>query len=71
MMIWGVPEDWKRANVTFAFKKGKKEKPENYSSVSFTLILMKVMEQLILKAISKHMKNEKVIRSSNYGFRRG
>jgi len=29
-----VPEDWKKANVTPVFSKGKKEDPENYRPVS-------------------------------------
>ncbi|XP_064357031.1 paired box protein Pax-5-like [Dromaius novaehollandiae] len=49
-----MPEDWKKANVTPVFKKGKKE---NYMLVSLTSIPGEVMEQLILEAISKHMKS--------------
>ncbi|KFV81576.1 hypothetical protein N308_13167, partial [Struthio camelus australis] len=56
-----VPEDWKKANVTLAFKKGEKEDPGNYRPVSLTSIPGKVMEQLDLEAISKHMKDKKVI----------
>ncbi|XP_075581659.1 lens epithelium-derived growth factor-like [Pelecanus crispus] len=33
-----VPEDWKKANDTPVFKKGKEEDPGNYKPVSFTLI---------------------------------
>jgi len=40
-----VPEDWRKANVTPIFKKGKKEDPGNYRPVSLTSILEKVMEQ--------------------------
>jgi len=34
-----VPEDWRKANVTPIFKKGKKEDPGNYRPVSLTSIL--------------------------------
>ncbi|GAB0183643.1 mitochondrial enolase superfamily member 1 [Grus japonensis] len=56
-----VPEDWRKANVTLVFKKGKKEDPGNYRPVSFTSIPGKVMEQLILDVISKHVEEKKVI----------
>lgn len=40
------------------------------SSVSLTLILEKDMESLILKTISRHMKNKKVPRYSKHGFKK-
>ncbi|KFV80800.1 RNA-directed DNA polymerase from mobile element jockey, partial [Struthio camelus australis] len=56
-----VPEDWKKAKVTPVFKKGKKEEPGNYRPVSLTSIPGKVMEQLLLEAISKHLEDKKGI----------
>jgi len=66
-----VPEDWRKANVTPIFKKGKKEDPGNYRSVSLTSILGKVMEHLILEVIIKQVEEKKVIRSSQHGFTKG
>jgi len=66
-----VPEDWRKANVTPIFKKGKKEDPRNYRLLSLTSILGKVMEQLILEVIIKHVKEKKDIRSSQHGFTKG
>ncbi|TRZ17143.1 hypothetical protein HGM15179_009967 [Zosterops borbonicus] len=63
-----VPEDWKKANVTLVIKKGKKEDTGNSQSVSFISIPGKVMEHIILKTISIHMENNKLIRSSQHGF---
>ena len=60
-----VPEPGREANVTPVFK-GKKEDPGNYRLVSLTLIPGKVIEQLILQTISRHMKNKKVIWSSQH-----
>ncbi|KGL72885.1 RNA-directed DNA polymerase from mobile element jockey, partial [Tinamus guttatus] len=56
-----VPEDWKKANVTPVFKKGKNEDPGNYRPVSLTSVPRKVMERLILAVVSKHMEDKKVL----------
>ncbi|KFO97270.1 RNA-directed DNA polymerase from mobile element jockey, partial [Calypte anna] len=56
-----VPEDWRIANVTPVYKKGKKEDPGNYRPVSLTSIPGKVMEQLVLVTISRHIKDTGVI----------
>ncbi|KAK4816776.1 hypothetical protein QYF61_022888 [Mycteria americana] len=61
-----MPEDWRKANGTLIFKKGK-EDPGNYRPVSLTSIPGKVMEQLILDSISRHMKDKKVIGDSQHG----
>ena len=55
-----VPEDWRKANVTPVFKKGKKEEPLNYRPVSLTSIPGKVMEQLILEVIIKQLEEKKL-----------
>ena len=54
-----VPEDYKIANVTPVFKKGKKEDLGNYTPVSLTFIPGKVMEQFILDVISKQVEEKK------------
>ncbi|KFP30659.1 RNA-directed DNA polymerase from mobile element jockey, partial [Colius striatus] len=56
-----VPEDWRKANVTPVFKKGRKDDPGNYRPVSLTSIPGKVMEQLILNIVTKHMIEKMVI----------
>lgn len=55
---------WEEANATLIFRKGKKALLEKYRTASLTLIPENVMEQLILKIISKHLKAKKVIRNS-------
>ncbi|GAB0210180.1 mitochondrial enolase superfamily member 1 [Grus japonensis] len=66
-----VPEDWRKANVTPVFKKGKKEDPGNYRPVSLTSIPGKVIEQLILGVINKHVEEKKVTGSGQHGFTKG
>ncbi|PKU45277.1 rna-directed dna polymerase from mobile element jockey- hypothetical protein [Limosa lapponica baueri] len=62
-----VPDNWRKANV----KKGKEEDLGNYKPVSLTSIPGKVMKQLILDVISKHVEEKKVIRSGQHGFTKG
>ena len=66
-----MPEDWRIANVTPVFKKGKKGDPGNYRPVSLTSVPGKVLEQLVLDAISKQVEEKKVMRSSQHGFTKG
>jgi len=68
--IGEVPEDWRKVNVTPVLKKGKKEDPGNYRLVSLTSIPGKTVEQLILEVI-RQVEENKVIRSSQYGFTKG
>ncbi|KAK4813675.1 hypothetical protein QYF61_019568 [Mycteria americana] len=66
-----VPADWRLANVTPIFKKGRKEDPGNYRPVSLTSVPGKLMEQIILSAITWHVENSQGIKPSQHGFRKG
>ncbi|GAB0183474.1 mitochondrial enolase superfamily member 1 [Grus japonensis] len=63
-----VPEDWRKANATPVSKKGKKEDPGNYRPISLTSIPGKVIEQLILGVISKHVEEKNIIGGGQHGF---
>ncbi|GAB0197704.1 mitochondrial enolase superfamily member 1 [Grus japonensis] len=66
-----VPVDWRLANVMPIYKKGWKEDLGNYRPVSLTLVLGKVMEQIILSAITWHIQDNQVIRPSQHWFMKG
>ncbi|KAK4816589.1 hypothetical protein QYF61_018637 [Mycteria americana] len=66
-----VPADWRLANVTPIFKKGRKEDPRNYRPVSLTSVPGKLMEQIILSAITQHVEDNQGIKPSQHGFRKG
>ncbi|KFW79099.1 hypothetical protein N305_02296, partial [Manacus vitellinus] len=56
-----VPEDWKKANVTPVFQAKNKEDLGNYWQISLILVPSKVMEQILLETMLRHIKDRKVI----------
>ncbi|GAB0181963.1 mitochondrial enolase superfamily member 1 [Grus japonensis] len=66
-----VPVDWRLGNVTSIDEKGLTEDLGNYRPVSLTLVPEKVMEQIILTAIMRHVLDNQVIRPSQHGFMKG
>jgi hypothetical protein len=65
-----VPQDWKLAHVTPVFKKGERYCAENYRPISLTSIPCKVMEHVIVHAITKHMEKNNLLHPEQHGFRR-
>ncbi|GAB0195095.1 mitochondrial enolase superfamily member 1 [Grus japonensis] len=66
-----VPDTWRLPNVMPIYKKDLKEDPGNYRSVSLTSVPGKVMEQIILGALTKRVQDNQGIRPSQHGFMKG
>lgn len=62
-----VPDAWRKGNATPIFKNNK-EDPGSNQPVNLTSIPGRVIEQVVLEIITKHVEEKKVIRSSQHGF---
>ena len=71
MANWEVPLDWRVANLTPIYKRGRKEDPGNYRPVSLTSEPGKIIEQIISSAITSHIMDNQGIRPSHHGFMKG
>ncbi len=63
-----MPEDWRRANVTPIFKKGKKTDPGNYRAVSLTSVCCRILESIIRDNLMEHLLRNDLLASSQHGF---
>jgi len=66
-----VPDGWRIASVTHVYKKGQKDDSGNYRPVSLTSVVGKIMEQLILSALIRHVQDNQGIRPNQHGFMKG
>ena len=58
-----IPQDWKMVYVSPIFKKGARNKAENYRPISLTSIMCKLMESFVKDSIMSHMRAENLLSS--------
>ena len=56
-----LPTDWKTANITPIYKKGKKSNPLNYRPISLTSVPCKIMEKIIKNKIVDHLEKNNLL----------
>ena len=62
-----VPSEWKEANITPLFKKGSRNKPENYRPVSLASVVCKLLETLIRDHMVEFLVKHNLINTSQHG----
>ena len=62
-----VPSEWREANNTPLFKKGSRNKPENYRPVSLTSVVCKLLETSIRDHMVEFLVKHKLINTSQQG----
>ena len=63
-----IPNDWKKANVSPIYKKGARNKAENYRPISLTSIICKIMEKFIKEAVMHHLIDQELLSTKQFGF---
>ena len=63
-----VPSEWKEANITPLFKKGSRNKPDNYRPVSLTSVVYKLLDTLIRDHMVEFLVKHHLINTSQHGF---
>ena len=60
-----LPPIEKKRMLVLSLKKGEKEKPENYHSISYTSVPGKLMEKLVRDKIVKHVMEKTFLQMYN------
>ena len=65
-----VPQDWKTALVSPAYKKGEKYTAANYRPISLTCVTCKVLEHILTSQLMRFAENRKIFHPNQHGFRK-
>ena len=65
-----LPDDWRKALVTPAFKKGDRSNPDNYRPISLTSICWKIAEHIIASQTMTHLDQHRILVDCQHGFRK-
>jgi hypothetical protein len=60
--------EWEEANIIPLFKKGSRNKVDNYSPVRLTPVICKLLEKLIKDHMADFLVKHKLINPSQHGF---
>ena len=66
-----LPLDWKKAFVSPIYKKGARNRAENYRPISLTSIACKLMEKLVKDAVLGHLAENDLLSKKQFGFLSG
>ena len=66
-----LPQDWLRANISCAYKKGDPHTPSHYLPISLTSVCCKLLEHIVCRQIMSHLEQQKILTNLNHGFRSG
>ena len=65
-----APSDWKKARISAVFKKGDKDRPENYRPISLTCVCSKILEHIVTSCIMSHLEAHDILCPLQKGFRK-
>ena len=63
-----IPQQWKNGHVTPIFKKGSRNKPDNYRPVTLTVLICRTMESFVRDVIMNHLLDNLLLSSQQHGF---
>ena len=63
-----IPKEWKVANVAPIFKKVLKHLAENYTPISLTCVLYRIMESFLRDVMIVHLRENNFLSPRQHGF---